>query len=904
MRTTLSALAIIALLLLPQTILANSTTNATTNFTTEFPYAEVLHNSVTNTPSYLGNLNIPVKSGVSHTKAANNFLMSKANLFKFDTSSFSLKHDQTLALGTGKIVKFSHNYKSIPVLNGQTSVFFNVDGQINKVFNTSIAIKDLDTTPTISSREAIVEAWAKIYGTSTDDLTERELSSRFTALYIINIGNVAHLAYAVGMPFPLITEKRLAFIDAHSGNLLRSYNLVKNANTVNVYEYNPGSNQDAETVERELLSITPDQKYCESDLVETFNCPDEGGTVTINFGINVTVPMCSEKHIAELDNEGNMNYEPVLKGWGDASSHADPFSEVHLFYHVQQIYDRFQNIALHINSSEPPFVTLDQVPFHSVANFSIPDISKIFSGASDVGLIPFDNAFFVPAYGLIPGEYPEEDSIIFGQGSERDFAYDADVIYHEFTHAVIGSTINLGSIILDQYGLTADPGAMNEGYADYFSATYVGDPQMAEFVGGAFESTGGDSLRNLENTKKCPDDVIGEVHSDSEWWSASLWKIREQYKVSDEDHDDVDAAIFEALLQLPQEASYTLAANTTANVLGEWFGADAKTFATQTFTEKGLINCNRAVPIESGFKQSSAQLYGKDSINLKPFVPGLMQYHASLEQPIKSIVVTFRSYSGGMMGGGATNMDVDMLVKKGDAIVFNYTAAGLSSDEDFSVPFIKTATDSQTESYEAIITPEEAGELEAGEWYFIMVNNGNGGGQGSAATLMGVTFEYGCMTDEDCEACNYCNDKGVCSPFETECQSDEDCVGLDVCVVDECTATCQRPEDACATGMDCGDCQTCTDNRCVDIASECAADEDCEEGETCMMDKSNCSGTCEPIEEDGDSVEDGDLVEDGDTNDGSGATGSGGGCNQSNSTNIVIIALMLSLVLFRRRQRS
>ena len=44
----------------------------------------------------------------------------------------------------------------------------------------------------------------------------------------------------------------------------------------------------------------------------------------------------------------------------------------------------------------------------------------------------------------------------FGQGPRHDYAYDGDVVYHEFTHAVVDATIQLPSAI-------NAPGAMNEG---------------------------------------------------------------------------------------------------------------------------------------------------------------------------------------------------------------------------------------------------------------------------------------------------------------------------------------------------------------------------------------------------------------------------------------------------------
>lgn len=904
MRNILSTIAVISILITSQICLASSQATLNKNFVTKHPNAKLITNQSTDKPSFIYNIDAATRSDVPLEDSAVNFMRSNAKLFGIENQYLKFELTKAFSLKKGKFLKFDHSYKGVPVLNGQTNIYLNKYNNIERIYNRALDVSGVNITPTISYREAIVEAWASIYGVGTFDLTAKQLDKSLTALYIIEIGNEAHLAYAVGLPVPVITENRIAFIDAHSGELLKSYNRIVYANKVNIYEYNPGGDGTQETVERELVELTAAQDFCESGLVEAFNCIDEGETMTVNFGINVTVPMCTEKHIAELDDDGNMLYDPVLKGWPDNSSRADEFSEVHLFYHVQKIYERFQNIALHVNASEPPFENLNQVPLHCVANFEMPDINALFGGGQ-VSLVPFDNAFFVPKNGLIPNEYPESDSIVFGQGTTRDFSYDADVIYHEFTHAVIGTVVDPPSISFDQYGLSTDPGAINEGYADFFSATYTGDPQMAEYVGGAFESAeGGGSLRNLENTKKCPDDVVGEVHDDSEWWSASLWTLREKYKVSDTDHDDIDAAIFEALTQLPKGSdfsngalSYTIAATTTAEVIGEWFGTDAKTFAENTFKDRGLYNCDRAVPVQSGFRQEMTQLYGKSAVRISPYVPAMLQYHANLEKPVKSIIVSFMTYAGGGMFGGSS-ADVDILVNQDTAITFSYTSSSVSADNDFSASFEKVSSQDNYDTYEAVLTPDVADSFEAGDWYFIMVNNGNGDSMSGTNTLYHITFEYGCMTDDDCEECNYCSSNGICTPFEKECDTDDDCTGLDVCVVDGCTATCERPEGACATGFDCGECETCDENVCKPVTSECSEDEDCDEGETCVMDDSNCSGTCEPIEADGDVVE---VDGDSETGSGSEGTGSDSGCNQTSTANILLMLLMLGFVTFRKR---
>lgn len=56
-----------------------------------------------------------------------------------------------------------------------------------------------------------------------------------------------------------------------------------------------------------------------------------------------------------------------------------------------------------------------------------------------------------------------------------DPTFDADVIFHEYTHAVVNSIV--GPTKSNSFG------ALNEAYADYFSSSFQRDPYVAEFAG-------------------------------------------------------------------------------------------------------------------------------------------------------------------------------------------------------------------------------------------------------------------------------------------------------------------------------------------------------------------------------------------------------------------------------------
>jgi len=189
--------------------------------------------------------------------------------------------------------------------------------------------------------------------------------------------------------------------------------------------------------------------------------------------------------------------------------------------------------------------------------------------------------------------------MLFGQGSSRDFVYDSDVVYHEFGHAVVDGTANLGFFIVDGQGVSYDPGAINEGYADYVAATVSGDPEMAEYFMGA-GLAGEGSLRSLDNEFVCPDDLVGEVHFDGRIFAGATWDIREAIGP-----DKSDPLMYGTIAAIEMTASLADSAETmlaTADALvsdGTLEAADRDTVEA-VLEARGLLGCERFSPLDGG----------------------------------------------------------------------------------------------------------------------------------------------------------------------------------------------------------------------------------------------------------------------------------------------------------------
>ncbi|MCA9608020.1 MAG: hypothetical protein KC619_20570, partial [Myxococcales bacterium] len=171
------------------------------------------------------------------------------------------------------------------------------------------------------------------------------------------------------------------------------------------------------------------------------------------------------------------------------------------------------------------------------------------------------------------------------------------VVHHEFGHAVVDGTSELGFFVIDGMGVSYDPGAINEGYADYVAATVSGDPDMAEYLRGS--GLGGEAaLRNLDNTLVCPDDLVGEGHFDGRIFSGAAWDLRNAIGV-----EKADALLYSTIVAIDSvptlaEATETLLAAADALVTDGTLDASDREMVQSVMEARGLVGCERVAPLD------------------------------------------------------------------------------------------------------------------------------------------------------------------------------------------------------------------------------------------------------------------------------------------------------------------
>ncbi|MDI7269683.1 MAG: hypothetical protein QME96_16975, partial [Myxococcota bacterium] len=279
---------------------------------------------------------------------------------------------------------------------------------------------------------------------------------------------------------------------------------------------------------------------------------------------------------ATPDTDGNYLYMP-LEGATD-----DAFAEVNAYFHIDRV-NRF---------------------FEETLGFTW------LCGTSRAMLVavnmPVANAF----YGDINRDRCGD--VVLGQGAVVDFAYDADVIYHEFTHGVVDDVAGLIGWTADELGPDFSSGGLNEGTADYFSVTIAGDPTLGEYAAREGMIGGELAIRSADNTATCPRSLSGESHMDGRIWSGTTWEIRTAIGAA-----KTDRLVFDALASLSDVADFDEAGRAlisqASRLVGDGILTAADVAEVERITvERGLPGCERIIDL--GLGMAAAFSMGLDDL--------------------------------------------------------------------------------------------------------------------------------------------------------------------------------------------------------------------------------------------------------------------------------------------------
>ena len=611
----------------------------------------------------------------------------------------------------------------------------------------------IDTKPALTAEQAALALAKKQFG---DSIKKPDFA---TKLVILGYNGGYRLAYRVRFRPMSPVDGRFYYVDATSGKILRTGNLIKYAtNKAKVFEKNPVSTPDPIEVDllwvgddaEGYLSAAADEKGLRK--VVAANCPDEG---EIFEYYNYQIPRCTVKQIANKGENGSFIYEDWTNGLNYKLDTDDVYPEIALYYHITKIYDYLAGLGLKEYTELPNHA--GSKPIVGIANFQM----MSYSGRN-ISLQPMDNAFFSkydPAFAeMFYGdfEYNKSDALVFGQGTKADFSYDGDVVYHEFGHGVVDGIADFEyEGWPDEYGFTNEIMGMNEGMADVFSFIITGDPCLAEYVAkgtgqmaGAVSLDGQLCLRTTTNPNKVNEDFNGESHNDGLPLVGAHWEIYEKMLENGFTRDDFARIFLTAMMSVPHnEIGYKEWGELMLKAAAESPASALKDDFKQILTDRGYFDEVRARDVmnpsyyfylggvgDGYYSVSTNTVYIEDEDgDIVEVSPMYVQLYYDVPECIDTLTITGTPVDES--GNQRNAPKLTALVREGQPVVWKHI-------ED----------EASTVKYDKIVESEESGtwtftNLEPGKRYYINFIN-----KGPAGLLYMPKAKASWKSDEECTA--------------------------------------------------------------------------------------------------------------------------------------------------------
>lgn len=479
----------------------------------------------------------------------------------------------------------------------------------------------------------------------------------------------------------------------------------------NVYKDSPTADN-RKTSEVLLTNITDPAGKLTGKFAEVWNCmPDPGGE-TFNFGGTSGI-MCTPKQTALPGEDGS--YLHIKAPASDVVGN-DSFAEVMMYHHINAIHDHY--------TSSFGLTHLDKEAILAVTNLQYGSTTGQWTGFPNAGYTPGGGT-----YGSFLGLPADRDTIIFGYvnsillGSPVNFSYDAAVIYHEYTHFTVGTTL-LARAVPDKYGLSPTPLALNEGLADYFPSSFLDDSKLGAYSLGIQQ-------RDLEADRRCPAHLRGESHNDGRIASGALWAARKLLGA-----DVLDKAAWKAILSFAADTNFDEA---SAAILDEIkkVAPDKHAAVEQVFTERGFSGCVRLM----AHKDFTANMFDPYASMAYPGgwgvsttyadgVPAYVQYKIPINPTTQEVTIVYRPEKQSYYGAAGKGIVWVALKPGSEPILYDYSSGkGVSDAHAVLEPTDEGTTDSKLVISGDCIKPGE-------DLVFLFINKENARG---SFTMVKVT---------------------------------------------------------------------------------------------------------------------------------------------------------------------
>lgn len=471
------------------------------------------------------------------------FLKENANLFQLPAD---LGNTRVLSADNHGYVMFGQTFNGVPVFNRRIGVSFDVAGYIYNVTNNFLLNINISTTPQLSVEDVIVIA-------QEDTLKNRMVminKSREKSLAVIRNPNNPFLKQPKTELIVYVTEKEepvLAysfdvvvsviggviqtryFIDANSGGILIAFD-------PNMYAFD---------AEGRANIFWPNPV---NSLLDTTLTDEEDGKLAVPFAAYFTKPL---KNI--LFTSGNKYFlnGPYVR--------PDDRIDAPFYYSVESPISSFGTL---LSDSPDFFFDRESNRFEHVMVYQVIDANQRY-----IQLLGFDmptnNSVNKRPIKVDPHAFDGKDEsayvpdpagmgyLKFGEGGVDD-AEDADIILHEYGHAIQD---NQAPGIYSDFFCNTQTTAMSEGFGDYWQASNTRAISKANgfdpacFAEWDNADKGAMCRRRLDSTKRLSD-LVGECHDDGEIWSSALWEILTKIGASEAKRKIADQLILQSHFEM------------------------------------------------------------------------------------------------------------------------------------------------------------------------------------------------------------------------------------------------------------------------------------------------------------------------------------------------------------------
>lgn len=479
------------------------------------------------------------------------------------------------------VVRLAMTFEGLPVMGTVVVSRFLPDGSMDH-----LAVAEVPRALAFGERRLRTSRDAETAVSALLGQSIRALSS--TAVWLPMFHELVP-AWRVEVVGAIETEREALLLDARTGApLLRMPRLAHAMGTV--FPHNPVTDDDV-TTDVELTDLTG--SGLSGRYARTISC-------------NAMGRGCSPTAYATPDGSGDFLFAP------DEGAFDDPFAEVNAYHHV--------NVAARYFRERHGFT------WSCGASTSM----EVLVNYSQAAGVAYDNAAYSPGGGGDCG------FLLFGQGASGDFAWDADVVYHEYGHAVTDALTAIFGFRDDNLGISYEPLAINEGASDYWAGTIQGDGAIAESFSEGPLGGGHGSLRVIDNELRCPEDLIGEGHFDGRLFAGMVWDTR--VAAGDEAADAILYAAMGTYLSNVSLAEAASGFHDAAQSLVDagTLPATALTAVDAAIAGHTLTDCRRIVPLDGMATRTGYS--GSDS-----FTPALGRSiapnHYRIEVPVDATAV-------------------------------------------------------------------------------------------------------------------------------------------------------------------------------------------------------------------------------------------------------------------------